>query len=44
MLLREIGWEGINWIYLAQDREQGRAVANTVMTLRVPKEKITGKF
>jgi hypothetical protein len=36
MDLREIGWDGINWIYLAQDREQWRALVNTVMNLRVP--------
>jgi hypothetical protein len=29
--LREIGWEGVNWIYLAQDRDQERALVNTVM-------------
>jgi hypothetical protein len=34
--LREIGWDGMDWIDLAQDREQWRAVVNTVMKLRVP--------
>jgi hypothetical protein len=34
--LREIGWDGIDWIYLAQDREQKRALVNTVMNLRAP--------
>jgi hypothetical protein len=33
--LREIGWDGMNWIELAQDRDQWRAVVNTVMNLRV---------
>jgi hypothetical protein len=33
MDLREIGWD---WIYLAQDRDQWRALVNTVMNLRVP--------
>jgi hypothetical protein len=34
--LREIGWEGVDWIHLAQDRDQWRAVLNTAMKLRVP--------
>jgi hypothetical protein len=36
MNLREIGWDGINWIDLAEDRDQWRALVNTVMNLRVP--------
>jgi hypothetical protein len=36
MDLREIGIDGTNWIQLAQDRVQGRACLNTVMSLRVP--------
>jgi hypothetical protein len=36
MDLREIGWDGIEWIYLAQDRDQWRALVNTIMNLRVP--------
>jgi hypothetical protein len=34
--LGEIGWDGMDWIYLAQDRDQWRALVNTVMNLRVP--------
>jgi hypothetical protein len=34
--LREIGWDGVDWIDLAQDREQWRALVNTVMNLRFP--------
>jgi hypothetical protein len=34
--VREIGWEGVIWIHLAQDRDQWRTLANTVMNLRVP--------
>jgi hypothetical protein len=34
--LREIGWDGIDWIDLAQDIGQWRALVNTVMNLRVP--------
>jgi hypothetical protein len=36
MDLREIGWDGIDWIDLAQDRDQWRAFVNTVMNLGVP--------
>jgi hypothetical protein len=40
--LREIGWNDVDWIDLAQDRDQWRALANTVMNLRVPYN--AGKF
>jgi hypothetical protein len=36
MDLREIGWGGVDWIDLAQDRDQWRALVNVVMNLRVP--------
>jgi hypothetical protein len=36
MDLREIGLDGMDWIDLAQDRDQWRALVNTVMNLRVP--------
>jgi hypothetical protein len=36
MDLREIGWGGVDWIHLAQDRDQWRALVNTVMNSRVP--------
>jgi hypothetical protein len=36
MDLREIGWDGMDWIDMAQDRDQWRALLNTVMNLRVP--------
>jgi hypothetical protein len=35
MYLKEIGWDGMNWIELAQDRDQWRVLVNTV-NLRVP--------
>jgi hypothetical protein len=36
MNLGEIEWDGMDWINLAQDRDQWRALVNTVMNLRVP--------
>jgi hypothetical protein len=36
MDLRDIGWSGMDWIDLAQSRDQWRALVNTVMNLRVP--------
>jgi hypothetical protein len=33
--LREIGWNGMDWIDQAQDRNQWRALMNTVMNYRV---------
>jgi transcription termination factor 2 len=36
MDLREIGWDGMDWIDLTQDRDQWRALVNTVMNLQVP--------
>jgi hypothetical protein len=36
MDLGEIGWGGVDWIGLAQDRDKWRALLNSVMTLRVP--------
>jgi hypothetical protein len=36
MDLREIGLDDIDWIELAQDRDQWRALVSTVINLRVP--------
>jgi hypothetical protein len=35
MDLREIGWDGVDWMDMAQDRDQWRALVNTVLNLRV---------
>jgi CRISPR/Cas system-associated protein Cas7 (RAMP superfamily) len=35
MNLREIGFEDVDWIHLAQDRDRLRALVNTLMNLRV---------
>jgi hypothetical protein len=36
MDLREIGLGGMDWIDVDQDRDKRRALASTVMNLRVP--------
>jgi hypothetical protein len=36
MDLREIAWDGMDWMDLAQDWNQWRALVKTVMKLRVP--------
>jgi hypothetical protein len=35
MDLWEIVWDGVDWVHLAQDMDQWRAVVNTVMDLWV---------
>jgi predicted small integral membrane protein len=35
MGLLEIGWVGVDWIGLAQDKDKWRALVSTVMNLRV---------
>jgi hypothetical protein len=34
--LRVIGWDCMDWIDLAQDRDQWKALVKTIMNLRVP--------
>jgi hypothetical protein len=36
MDVREIGWGGMDWIDLADDRDQWRVLVNTVTNLRAP--------
>jgi hypothetical protein len=36
MDLEEVGWSDVDWIGLAQDRNRWRALANSVLNLRVP--------
>jgi hypothetical protein len=36
MDLREIIWDGVDWIYMAQDRDQWRALLKAVLNLQVP--------
>jgi hypothetical protein len=35
MGIKEIGREGVDWVYLAKDRDMSQAVVNTVMDLQV---------
>jgi hypothetical protein len=42
MNLRDMGWDVMDWIDLAEDRAQCRALMNMVMNLRVPQN--AGKF
>jgi hypothetical protein len=34
--LQEVRWGGMDWIYLAQDKDSRRTLVNMVMNLRVP--------
>jgi hypothetical protein len=34
--LQEVGWGGMDWISLAQDRDRWQALLNVVMDLQVP--------
>jgi hypothetical protein len=36
IIIQEVGWEGMEWIDLAQERDRWLAVVNAVMNLRVP--------
>jgi len=36
MDLREIEWEGVEWIHLVEDKDQWQALVNTIMNLWVP--------
>jgi hypothetical protein len=36
MVVREMGCGGMDWIDLAQDRDQWRAIVNMITNLRVP--------
>jgi hypothetical protein len=33
--LQEVGWEDVDWIDMAQDRDRWRALVSAVMNLRV---------
>jgi hypothetical protein len=42
MYLRETGWGSMDWIDLAEDKDQWRDLASTVMNFRIPQN--FGKF
>ena len=37
MVIKEIGWEGVDWIHVAQDRDWQWAVFDAAVNSRVPK-------
>jgi hypothetical protein len=36
MELREIGWDGVDWIDMAQEGDQWRALVNTTLNFQIP--------
>jgi hypothetical protein len=36
MDFRDVEWDGVGWIDMAQNRDQWRALVNTVLNLRLP--------
>jgi hypothetical protein len=36
MDIRETGWDDVDWIDMAKDRDQWQALVNTVLNIRVP--------
>jgi hypothetical protein len=36
MNLRKVGWEGMDWIDVAQNKDREQALVNAVKNLRVP--------
>jgi hypothetical protein len=36
MNLREVGWEGVDWMHLVHDRDKWKTLVNMVMNLWVP--------
>jgi hypothetical protein len=34
--LRDMGWGGVDWIGLAQDRDKWRALVSVILNLQVP--------
>jgi hypothetical protein len=36
MELQEVGWGGMDWIDISQDRDRWRALVNAIMNVQVP--------
>jgi hypothetical protein len=36
MDLRKVGWKGVDWMHMAEDKDQWRALVNTVMNFWIP--------
>jgi hypothetical protein len=36
MNLREVRWQGVDWIHLVQDTDHWWTLVDTIMSLRVP--------
>jgi hypothetical protein len=34
--MQEVGWDGVAWVDMAQDRDRWRALVNAVMNFRFP--------
>jgi hypothetical protein len=39
--LKEIGWDDVDWVYIAQDRRKWRSHVNTVINRRIPSNAIS---
>jgi hypothetical protein len=44
MDLKEIGWESVGWVHIAEDGNLWRAVVNTAIKPRVPQKAINSKI
>jgi len=38
MDVREVEWEDVEWMHMAQDRDQWRGLVNTIINRRIPKK------
>jgi hypothetical protein len=38
MYLRDIGWEGVDWMHLSQDGDQWQDLVNMVMNFQIPQK------
>jgi len=38
MDLREVLWEGVDWMHLAEDRDHWSSLVNTIINFRIPQK------